>query len=111
MDLKVFIPIAQGSEELEAVTIIDLLRRAGLKVIVAAQHDIVTCSRAVKIIPDVLFRDIEDDFECDAIVIPGGTEGTENLMKSKTVEELLRKLNSEKKQFLPDIKSLASKMK
>ena len=50
---KILVPIAQGTEEMEAVIIIDMMRRAGFKVIVAAENEIITCSRGIKIIPDV----------------------------------------------------------
>ena len=77
MSKKVLVPIAQGTEEMEAVIIIDMLRRAGVKVIVAGANNIITCSRGVKIIPDKYFSDIDEDDTFDAIVIPGGKEGTE----------------------------------
>ena len=97
MDYNILVPIAQGTEETEAVTIIDLLRRAGLKVIIAAQNDIVTCSRGVKVIPDILFRDIEDVSLYDAVILPGGAQGTEHLMNSDTIEMILNHMKSEGK--------------
>ena len=61
MSKKVLVPIAQGTEEMEAVIIIDMLRRAGVKVIVAGANNIITCSRGVKIIPDKYFSDIDEE--------------------------------------------------
>ncbi|MBI3258688.1 MAG: DJ-1/PfpI family protein [Ignavibacteriae bacterium] len=52
--------MAYGAEEMETVIIIDILRRAGVSVRVAGENEIVTCSRGVKIIPDVLFDDVLD---------------------------------------------------
>ena len=51
---KVLVPIADGSEEMEAVIVIDVLRRAGADVIVASTGDQtqVQCSRGVKIVAD-----------------------------------------------------------
>ncbi|MFA6572351.1 MAG: DJ-1 family glyoxalase III [Bacteroidota bacterium] len=89
MGKTVLVPLAKGSEEMEAVIIIDILRRAGLNVIVTGENDIITCSRGVKIIPDILISDIENDTLFDAIVIPGGAFGTSNLIKNQTLEEML----------------------
>ena len=50
----VLVPLADGCEEIEAVTIIDLLRRAGITVVVAGlKAGIVTASRGVQLVPDV----------------------------------------------------------
>jgi putative intracellular protease/amidase len=75
MNKKVLVPIAHGTEEMEAVIIIDMLRRAGLNVKVAGETEIITCSRGVKLIPDVLIHKMEPNEEFDAIAIPGGLEG------------------------------------
>ena len=51
---RVLVPLAQGCEELEAVTIIDLLRRAGIEVIAAGlESGPVTASRGVRLLPDM----------------------------------------------------------
>ena len=51
---RVLVPLADGCEELEAVTIIDLLRRAGIEVVAAGLNDgPVTASRGVRILPDM----------------------------------------------------------
>ncbi len=79
MSFQILVPIADGVEELEAVTIIDILRRAGARVVVAgvSKKD-VTASRGVMIRADVLLSDcIESPF--DAIVLPGGVPGVEHL--------------------------------
>jgi 4-methyl-5(b-hydroxyethyl)-thiazole monophosphate biosynthesis len=89
MDINVLIPLAQGSEELEAVTLIDLFRRAGIRVTVAGENEIITCSRGVKIIPDVLLDTIDTDLEFDAIILPGGAQGTDNLMKHSILGKML----------------------
>ncbi len=62
---KVLVPLAQGCEELEAVTVIDLLRRAGIKVITAGlDAQPVTASRGVRLIPDTKLDDVlEDSFD------------------------------------------------
>lgn len=97
MTKTVLIPIAQGSEDMECVIVIDMLRRAGIKVVVVSDYDIVTCSRGVKIIPDIIFRDLEITELFDAIVLPGGAEGTENLIKNDFLEEIIKNHNNQHK--------------
>lgn len=89
MTKTVLIPIARGSEEMECVIVVDMLRRAGIKVIIVSDLDIVTCSRGVKIIPDILFENLEKDETFDAIVLPGGAVGTENLKTNSALEDIL----------------------
>jgi len=87
----VLVPIADGSEEIEAVCIIDTLVRAGAHVTVASvmdQHQ-VTCSRGVKIVADALIGDVGAR-TFDAIVIPGGMPGAEHLAKSEPLAALLK---------------------
>ena len=72
---KVLVPLAEGCEELEAVTIIDLLRRAGIEVTTAGLNKgMITASRGVTIKPDTdLDSVLNDDY--DMIVLPGGLPG------------------------------------
>ncbi|RKZ48741.1 MAG: DJ-1 family protein, partial [Gammaproteobacteria bacterium] len=76
---RVLVPLAQGCEELEAITIIDLLRRAGIEVISAGlDTENVIASRGVKIVPDTdLESALKDNY--DMIVLPGGLPGADNL--------------------------------
>ena len=87
--MTVLVPIANGTEEMEAVTIIDMLRRAGLRVVVAGDGDMITCSRGVRIIPDLSIDDISDDDDYDAIVIAGGSQGVENLSNHTGLSAIL----------------------
>jgi 4-methyl-5(b-hydroxyethyl)-thiazole monophosphate biosynthesis len=72
---NVLVPIATGIEEIEAVTIIDVLRRAGISVRVATiEEREVTGANGIKIVADSDFIDeVLEDY--DAIVLPGGSEG------------------------------------
>ena len=93
----VLVPLAQGCEELEAVTIIDLLRRAGVKVVSAGlDNKPVTASRGTVLLPDTdLDSALQDDY--DMVVLPGGLPGADHLDNDPRVIELLRKMaNSEK---------------
>lgn len=89
---SVLIPLAQGCEELEAVTIIDLLRRAGIKVISAGLDDQpVTCSRGTRLIADTnLDAILQQDF--DMLVLPGGLPGADHLNADPRIQKLVRQM-------------------
>ena len=93
----VYVFIADGSEEIETVTPVDCLRRAGagVKVVkVGAPGDLlITGSRGIKICADIheaaLNSDNLADLDLEMIVLPGGAAGVENLYVSKVVERVL----------------------
>lgn len=90
--VKVLVPLADGCEEIEAVTIIDLLRRAGINVVVAGlKAGIVTASRGVQLMPDVTL-DVALQQEYDMVVLPGGMPGAANLKADVRVIALLKKM-------------------
>eukprot|EP01117_Protostelium_nocturnum_P003354 TRINITY_DN14337_c0_g1_i1.p1 TRINITY_DN14337_c0_g1~~TRINITY_DN14337_c0_g1_i1.p1 ORF type:complete len:191 (-),score=51.82 TRINITY_DN14337_c0_g1_i1:49-621(-) len=90
----VLVPIADGSEEIEAVSIIDTLRRGGANVTVASVSKggelTVTCSRGVKIVADTSI-DKAVEQEWDLIVLPGGMPGATHLSESEPLVKLLKK--------------------
>lgn len=89
--LKVLVPIADGSEEIETSCITDTLVRAGAAVTVAtASGEVVKMSRGLKIVADCKVDDCVDK-DWDAIVIPGGMPGATNLRDSAAVTALLKK--------------------
>lgn len=89
---SVLVPLAQGCEELEAVTIIDLLRRAGIRVVTAGlAAGPITASRGVVLVPDTtLDAALQEDF--DMVVLPGGGPGSDNLDRDPRLAELLKKM-------------------
>ena len=95
MSKKVLVPIADGSEEIEAVCIIDVLRRAGASVSVASVDGLqVTASRGVMLVADKLIADcVEETY--DLVVLPGGMPGAEHLRDSKELETILRRQKRE----------------
>lgn len=94
---KVLIPLAQGCEELEVVTIIDLLRRAEIHVISAGLKDgPITCSRKTVIVPDTSLEKVLNE-SFDLIVLPGGLPGANHLRDDKRIIELLKKQEKESK--------------
>ena len=91
MNKRVLVPIADGSEEIEAVTIIDVLRRSGAQVVVASVNGIqITASRNVKIVADCLI-DACSDQTFDLIVLPGGMPGAENLKNNRVLKQMLER--------------------
>jgi len=87
---KVLVPLADGCEEMEAVIIIDVLRRAGWDVTsVGIRPGAVTASRGVRLVPDTTWDEVEPQ-AFDLLVVPGGSGGTENLCKDQRVLEAVR---------------------
>ena len=90
MSKTILIPIADGTEELEAIAIIDVLRRAEADVTVASVGDIaITASRGTKITADKLISQCTG-LIYDLIALPGGIPGAENLRDSQPLIRLLK---------------------
>jgi 4-methyl-5(b-hydroxyethyl)-thiazole monophosphate biosynthesis len=91
MAKKVLVPIADASEDIEAVATIDVLRRAGAEVTVASVAGRqVTASRGTKITADALIAEcVDKDYDC--IALPGGMPGSERLRDSEPLIAMLRK--------------------
>lgn len=94
MSKTALIPLAQGTEEMEAVIPIDIMRRASIKVITVSDNNIVTCSHGTKLIPDRLYKDLDPDAEYDIIFLPGGVQGTANFLRTEDLKDILDKHNS-----------------
>ncbi|EFJ18666.1 hypothetical protein SELMODRAFT_112362 [Selaginella moellendorffii] len=88
---QVLVPVADGTEEMEAVIVIDVLRRAGAHVTVASvgQEPKVTASRGVKLVADAIVSECGDE-KYDLVVLPGGMPGAEHLRDSKALEDITR---------------------
>ena len=85
----VLVPLAQGCEELEAITITDLLVRAGIEVTTCGLDDQpVTASRGTVIIPKTTIDAVADQ-DFDAIILPGGLPGADHLRDHPVVQQLL----------------------
>jgi len=91
MSKKVLVAVADGMEELEAIAIIDCLRRAGADLTIASvQKQQITTARRVKITADSLITDCKEK-TYDLIVLPGGVPGAEAFRDNKTLIEMLKK--------------------
>jgi 4-methyl-5(b-hydroxyethyl)-thiazole monophosphate biosynthesis len=89
---RVLVPLAPGCEELEAVTIIDLLRRAGIEVVSAGlDAGPVKASRGVVLLADTTLDEaLRHDY--DMVVLPGGGPGADRLDHDPRIEAVLKKM-------------------
>jgi len=94
---KVLVLLSPGFEEIEAVTIIDILRRGEIEVVVAGlEKENVTGSHNISINCDIFYKDVKiNDF--DFLILPGGQPGTNNLKSNPVVIEWLQMFNKENK--------------
>lgn len=92
--MKTLIPIANGSEEMEAVIIIDTLRRAEFDVTVASlTPGTIEASRGVKLVGDTPW-DAIDPSDFDILLLPGGFGGTEAFMQHAGVQQAIKDFNA-----------------
>jgi protein deglycase len=97
MSKKAIIILAEGFEDVEAVTPIDILRRAGVEVFVAGLAGrTVRGARGTSINADGLLTDASPA-AFDALVLPGGSKGAENLSKSPAVADWVKRFNKDKR--------------
>lgn len=90
--------LADGFEELEALTPIDVLRRAGIKVLtIGVGNEYITGSHSVTVKCDICENDFVFGDDVDAVILPGGMPGTLNLANSEIVKNAVISANSEGK--------------
>lgn len=93
----VLMPLADGFEEIEAVAVVDVLRRSGIVVVLAGLHDgPIKSARNVSIIPDATLDSVHSA-AFDMMVLPGGQPGTDNLNADPLVHQLLQEFESDDK--------------
>ncbi|XP_038219970.1 protein dj-1beta-like isoform X2 [Zerene cesonia] len=93
MSKSALVVLAQGAEEMETVITVDMLRRGGVTVTLAGLDGAspVLCSRQVTLVPDKSLADaLAASPQYDAVILPGGLEGSERLSKSDVVGSLLK---------------------
>ena len=94
---KVAVLLANGCEEIEAVTIIDVLRRGGIEVVTAAvEGDSALGAHDIHLKADAKLDDLKAD-ELDAVALPGGKPGAEKMRDDDRVKQLVQQLAKEKK--------------
>ena len=94
MTKKALVPIASGSEEIEVVTIIDILRRAGVEATIAtcnlSSGMEITAAQGTKIVAETSIDNCMNT-EWDLIAVPGGVEGSNALAESESLTQLLQR--------------------
>jgi len=92
----VLVPLADGFEDIEAVTIIDVLRRGGVTVVTASlgSSTEVKSAHGISLRADAALDDVDGELY-DAVVLPGGGEGTRRLRECRELAEILRRHNVE----------------
>jgi len=90
--MKVLVPLADGFEEIEAVTVIDILRRAGIETVTAAINDNpVKGSHGIFVTADML---LDENIHFEAIVLPGGMPGSANLKKDTRILRMIKRIGN-----------------
>lgn len=86
----IYVFLAEGFEEVEALATVDVLRRAGLDVkTVGVTGDVVSGSHSIPVVCDTVIGSIQPDESIQAVVLPGGMPGTLNLENSKEVNAFI----------------------
>ncbi len=92
---RVLVPLAEGFEELEAVTIIDVLRRAGIEAVIASlAGSVVTGAHGIRLATDTPLAALAEQ-EFDMIALPGGMPGAEHLQKDPRIVAIIRRLHEQ----------------
>ena len=90
--VRVLVPLAPGFEDLEATTIVDLLRRAGFEVVTAGlAPGLVQGARGMRVQPDASLDEVREQ-AFDLIALPGGMPGAEHLKNDARILALLKKM-------------------
>ncbi len=87
---KALVFLATGFEEIETVTIVDVLRRAGIDVTVAGlTFNVIDGAHEIKMVPDKSIDDVKVE-NFDAVVVPGGSPGYKNLREDPRVIDIVK---------------------
>lgn len=89
---RLIIPLAPGFEEIEALAVVDILRRAGVEVTTAGTVEgPIEGRNGIKVIADTTMDEVKAS-GFDMIVLPGGAKGTENLKNDPRVKKLVQEI-------------------
>ena len=96
---KIIVTISNGFEEIEAINVIDICRRANIEVKIAAVEELLTVgAHNIKIQADCKIEDINSD-DFDMIVLPGGLPNAFTLAENNKVQSLLKEFKEKKKKI------------
>lgn len=91
--MRVLVPLAEGFEEIEAISVIDILRRAEIEVVTAGlKEGLAEGSHKVKVLPDTTLEKV-DWHDFDGLVLPGGAPGFVNLGNDQRILDMAREMN------------------
>jgi protein deglycase len=91
--MRVLVPLAEGFEEIEAISVIDILRRAEIEVVTAGlMEGLAEGSHKVKVLPDTTLEKV-DWHDFDGLVLPGGAPGFVNLGNDQRILDMAREMN------------------
>lgn len=94
---KVIVPLADGFEEIEAITVVDILRRAGVEVTMVGLEALhVKGAHGIVIVADALLSDV-DSHSFDMIALPGGLPGAFHLAEHTVLQSILRDFDTKNK--------------
>ena len=98
MSKKICVFLADGFEEIEGLTVVDLLRRvgAGVSAVSITKNLKIHGAHGIDVMADILFEDMEFE-DADMLVLPGGLPGTTNLQEHAGLRELLKRFYKEEK--------------
>ncbi len=91
--MKILMPLAKGFEEIEALTVVDILRRAEINVVVAGlKEGIIEGAHEIKVQPDTCLEKINFS-DYDGLVLPGGFPGFVNLKNDERILTMVREMD------------------
>lgn len=97
---RVLVPLANGFEEIEAINIIDVLRRGGVEVLIASldEKSVVKGAHGVEVLSEMQMKDVEVE-ALDMVVLPGGWGGTLALRDDERVQNILKEMDKKGKKI------------
>lgn len=95
---KIVVMLSKGFEEIEALTVVDVLRRVGVdcKTCSISEEKMVKGTHNIYVKADILLKDFKE-YDFSGIVLPGGMPGATNLRDNKQVIEIIKQFNKENK--------------
>lgn len=98
--MRALVPVANGVEDIETVTIIDVLRRAQIEVTVASieRETTITCARGCKLVADTTLNEVKKE-TFELIAVPGGSQGAAALGKNRALIEMLKANRSNRRWY------------
>lgn len=91
--MKIIVPLAEGFEEIEAINVIDILRRADVDVVTAGlKEGLAVGSHKISVLPDTTLEKI-DYRDFDGLVLPGGAPGFINLGNDERILKMAREMD------------------